>query len=469
MPPVILWFRRDLRLDDHPALIAAAAGGRPVLPVFIHDETVETLGAAARLRLGRSVAALQFALAARGLTLILRRGLALAVLTDLVARTGARDIHWTRYYEPAHIARDRAVKGWARGAGLQARSFAGALLHEPARLLTGAGQPYQVFTPFWQRLRAGVTDVPLPPPPLLRGWAGADDLPGDRLADWQMERAMRAGAAAVGAHVEPGEAAALARLDRFLDRHVARYEQGRDRPDLAATSGLSDALAWGEVSPLRIWHAALRVEAAGASGVGIAKFLSELAWRDFAWHQMAHRPDLALTSWRGGWDAFPWQGDGDQADRWRRGQTGIDLVDAGMRELWLTGRMHNRVRMIAASFLTKHLLTDWRVGLAWFADCLTDWDPAANAMNWQWVAGSGPDAAPYFRIFNPDTQAARFDPDGTYRRRYLGAEATTAFLSAAPRAWAAGEALRRAPVIPLALGRTRALEAFARFRTSGPS
>lgn len=460
--PVIVWFRRDLRLSDHPALFEAAATGLPVLPLFIHDETVETLGAAPRFRLGLSIAALAEDLARRGLRLILRRGRALEVLAALVAETGADTVHWTRYYEPAHIARDRAVKDWAIGAGITARSFAGALLHEPSRLLTGQGRPYSVYTPFWRRLAA--TDIPAPLPTPARLIPCAVGVPSDRLQDWDMARAMNRGADVVRPWQAPGESAAHDRLAEFLSRQAA-YATCRDRMGENATSGLSENLAWGEISPRQIWHLAQ------ATGPGADKFLSELGWRDFAWHLMTHFPALATANWRADWDRFPWRPDNPQAEAWRRGQTGIALVDAGMRELFATGRMHNRVRMVVASFLTKHLLTDWRVGRDWFADCLTDWDPAANAMNWQWVAGCGPDAAPYFRIFNPDAQADRFDAHGTYRHRWLGASArppspeALSFYAAAPRHWRLDPSdPPPAPIVSLAEGRTRALSAYAGLR-----
>jgi deoxyribodipyrimidine photo-lyase len=462
--PVIVWFRRDLRLSDHPALAAAVATGQPVLPLFIHDETVETLGAAPRFRLGLSVGALAADLAAQGSRLILRRGRALDVLAALAAETGATAIHWSRYYAPDHIARDRAVKDWAAGAGIAARSYAGALLHEPSRLLTGAGRPYSVFTPFRRRLAASDIEPPLPAPGRLQPPGDWPD--GDRLDDWRMARAMNRAAEVVAAHLSVGEAAARDRLGLFLQDRAGRYAEDRDRTDRDATSGLSENLAWGEISPRQIWHLTTAL-----SGTG-EKFLSELAWRDFAWHLMAHFPDLASRSWRAGWDRFPWRADSDRAEAWRRGRTGVELVDAGMRELYVTGRMHNRVRMVVASYLTKHLLTDWRIGLRWFQDCLVDWDPAANAMNWQWVAGSGPDAAPFFRIFNPDTQAERFDPDGLYRRRWLAHAArppapdALSFFAAIPRSWRMDPAdPPPRPVEPLAAGRAQALAAFEALNT----
>lgn len=459
---IILWFRRDLRLDDHPALVQACAESAPVLPVFIHDETVESLGAAPKWRLGLSVAALGDDLARLGSRLILRRGPALAVLRDLTRETGARAVIWTRYYAPDHIARDTGVKAALKAEGVDARSFPGALLHDPRDILTGAGTPYSVFTPFWRSIRSRDPGEPLLPPRNIRApevWPVSD-----RLQDWRMGAAMQRGATIIAPHQTIGAGAAGARLYRFLEERLPDYARLRDMPAEPATSGLSENLAWGEISPRRVWQAArARSELASEGAAGAEKFLSEIAWREFAWHLMAHHPALAQQNWRKGWDEFPWRSDNADAEHWRRALTGEPMVDAGLREMYVTGRMHNRVRMLVASYLTKHLLTDWRVGLRWFQDCLTDWDPAANALGWQWVAGSGPDAAPYFRIFNPETQAERFDPNGAYRRRYLDPQdwGAQAYYDAIPRSWALSPSGGRPrPLIDLAGGRARALAAY---------
>lgn len=464
--PIILWFRRDLRLDDHPALAAAAATGRPVIPLFIHDAAEDALGAAARWRLGEALAVFAAVLAERGSRLTLRRGPVRAVLDAVIAETGARTVHWTRGYDAAARERDSAIKAGLRAAGIAAESFAGSTLREPWEVMTGAGGPYRVFTPFWRTLRAEPVPAPLPAPARLAApgdWPGTDDL-----AAWAMGGAMRRGAAVIAAHAHVGAAAAEARLADFLDGAIADYPAARDLPAGPGTSGLSEPLAWGEISPRRIWHAVQRAAemqpriAAAAEG-----FLRQLAWRDFAWHLLFHFPRLDRDNWRADWDAFPWRGDNADAERWRRGMTGEPMVDAAMREMFVTGRMHNRGRMIAASYLTKHLLTDWRVGLRWFADCLTDWDPAANAMGWQWVAGSGPDAAPYFRIFNPAGQAERFDPAGAYRRAWIAEgqrappDSALSYFDAVPRRWGLSPGQPYpAPIIALAEGRARALSAY---------
>jgi deoxyribodipyrimidine photo-lyase len=460
--PLILWFRRDLRLTDLPML--AATAGREVIPVFILDPETEAQGAAAKWRLGLSLVDLAGRLAAAGSRLVLRRGPALAVLERLVAEVGAAGVHWTRAYDPASRARDTAVKAAFKARGLEAVSHPGHLLHEPWEIETGTGGFYRVFTPYWRAARARPVPAPFPAvrtlPPV------PDTLGSDRLEDWRLGAAMRRGAEVVGRHVAVGEVAAADRLHRFLAGPVEDYAAARNMVAEAATSRLSENLTYGEIGPRTVWHAGVRAMESGAKGA--ETFLKELVWREFAWHLLYHTPHIASRNWREDWDSFPWRGDSAEAEAWRRGMTGEPIVDAGMREMYVTGTMHNRVRMIVASYLTKHLLTDWRVGLAWFADCLTDWDPASNAMGWQWAAGSGPDAAPYFRIFNPATQAETWDPGARYRHRFVaelaprpGPEAL-AFFDAVPESWSLEPARPYPPpVIGLAAGRARALEAYA--------
>lgn len=466
--PLILWFRRDLRLGDHPMLAAAVATGRPLVPVFILDPETEALGAAAKWRLGLSVAAFAERLATLGSRLILRRGRAGEVLAALLAETGAGTgaggVHWTRAYDPAAIARDTAVKAALKARGIGAVSHPGHLLHEPWEVETGQGGFYRVYSPFWRAVKDRPVAAPAAAPARL---AAPGDWPAsDRLEDWQLGAAMNRGAAVVLPHQRVGEAPALARLDAFLGAGIGGYRQRRNRVDEDGTSRLSQNLSLGEIGPRTVWHGAMRAFHEGRAGA--ETFLKELVWREFSYHLIYHTPHIASQNWRAEWDSFPWRGDNPDAERWRRGMTGEPFVDAAMREMYVTGTMHNRARMIAASYLTKHLLTDWRVGLDWFADCLTDWDPAANAMGWQWTAGSGPDSAPYFRVFNPATQALDHDPDGAYRRRFVaelsdrpGPEALS-FFEAVPRSWALDpRAPYPAPVTGLAEGRARALAAFA--------
>ena len=466
--PLILWFRRDLRLADHPMLAAALRAGCPLIPVFVLDPETEALGAAPKFRLGLAIASFVEALERLGTRLILRRGPATQVLRDLCAETGALGVMWSRLYDPVSKARDQGVKAALKAEGRVAVSHAGHFLHEPWTVQTGQGASYRVYTPFSKALWSRPVPPAAPPP---RHWPSPEFWPAsDRLERWHLCRAMQRGAAVVLPHQTVGEAAAQDRLARFLEGPIGTYKARRDYLGEDATSGLSENLALGEIGPRQVWHAGWRAMQDGAPGA--EHFLKELLWREFAGHLMYHSPQMATQNWRPDWDAFPWRGDNPDAEAWRRGQTGEPLVDAAMREMYVTGRMHNRARMIAASYLTKHLLTHWRVGLDWFAECLTDWDPASNAMGWQWVAGSGPDAAPYFRIFNPATQAETWDKDGSYRRRWLAEgqsnppQTALDYYRAAPLAWRLDPAAPSPrPIIVLSEGRARALASFAQGNT----
>ncbi|MBC7735859.1 MAG: deoxyribodipyrimidine photo-lyase, partial [Candidatus Saccharibacteria bacterium] len=338
-------------------------------------------------------------------------------------------------------------------------SFAGHLLHEPWEVQTGDGGVYKVFTPYWRALRQVPVRAPIAAPSVARGPAVWPD--SDVLADWHLGAAMQAGAAVVLPYARVGEAAALARLATFLDQRAGVYAVRRDFLAEDAGSGLSENLTYGEISPVQVWHAGWRAMQEGVAGA--ETFLKELVWREFAWTLAYHAPHMLTANWRESWDDFPWRADNPDAEAWRQGMTGEPVVDAAMRQMLVTGTMHNRARMIVASYLTKHLLTRWQVGSDWFAECLIDWDPASNAMGWQWVAGSGPDAAPYFRIFNPATQAEKFDPDGAYRARWLNAASAEAraYFDAAPKRWGLRGKPYPQPLIGLAAGRARALEALA--------
>ncbi|MCF3627549.1 deoxyribodipyrimidine photo-lyase [Thalassospiraceae bacterium LMO-SO8] len=416
--PVIVWFRRDLRLADNPALARAAATGRPVVPVFILDEDTPGLrppGGASRWWLHHSLAALTDDLAALGSRLILRRGAAGAVLDTLITETGADGVLWNRCYDKGSTARDTEIKAALRARGIGAESFNGALLAEPWEITTKAGGGYKVYTRFWQACRAAGD----PPPPM----AAPDSLAApqvwpasDGLAAWGLTPRSPDWAAGFFDHWAPGAQGAEDRLGRFLNGTVAGYAAKRDFPGVAATSGLSAHLAWGDIGPRQVWAAAVK---AAPLGQGRETFLKELVWREFAHHVLYHFPDLAERPMDGKFETFPWMPDDTLLAAWRRGQTGYPIVDAGMRELWATGTMHNRVRMVAASFLVKHLLQPWQAGEAWFWDTLLDADPASNPFNWQWVAGCGADAAPYFRIFNPILQGEKFDGAGDYVRRWV--------------------------------------------------
>ena len=461
--PLILWLRRDLRLLDAPMLAEAARAGRPLIPLFILDPETEALGAAPKWRLGLGIAAFAKTLETLGMRLILRRGAALEVLQTLIAETGADAVWWHRLYDPAAVARDTKVKSALKEQGVAARSFSGHLLFEPWEVETGTGGFYRVFTPFWKSVRGQPVPDPYPAPKTLTApakWPVSDDL-----TAWHMGAAMRRGADVVAAHVQVGEAAALDRLDQFIATRIDAYARDRDLPAVDGTSGLSENLTYGEIGPRVIWAAGWRAMHSGARGA--ETFLKELVWREFAYHLMHHTPQIAHANWKPEWDAFPWQGDNKDAEVWRRGLTGEPFVDAAMREMYVTGRMHNRARMIVASYLTKHLMTHWKVGQEWFADSLVDWDPASNAMGWQWAAGSGPDSAPFFRIFNPATQVEKFDPKAEYRHRFIAELsrkphlAARSYFDAVPESWALDPARPYPkPLVDLAEGRKRALAAY---------
>ncbi|MGE3741495.1 MAG: deoxyribodipyrimidine photo-lyase [Geminicoccaceae bacterium] len=418
---VILWFRRDLRLADNPALAAALESGRPLLPLHVLDDDAPgpwRPGAAARWWLHHSLARLQEALRRRGAALVLRRGAAGEALDRLIVETGAAEIHWNRLYEPWAIVRDGAIKDRLKRRGIRAQSHNAALVAEPWELATGAGRPYKMFTPFWRALRARATPTV--------GSGGPRKIPaparppaGDALADWNL--LPRLGwAGGIAAAWTPGEDGALRRLGEFLDERLADYATGRDRLDLPGTSRLSPHLHWREVGPRQIWQAvATRADADPALADAAEAHLRELGWREFSHHLLFHWPELPEAPWRAEFARFAWRDDPAGLEAWQRGRTGYPIVDAGMRELWATGWMHNRVRMIAASFLVKDLLLPWQAGEAWFWDTLVDADLAQSAASWQWVAGSGADAAPYFRVFNPVSQGEKFDPRGAYVRRWV--------------------------------------------------
>jgi deoxyribodipyrimidine photo-lyase len=474
--PVIVWFRQDLRLADNPALAAAAETGAPIIPVFILDETagVRPLGGASKWWLNRSLAALEASLASHGSRLVLRRGAASVVLKTLIDEIGATAVHWNRLYDPGAVERDTLIKAQLNDAGVEALSFNAGLLNEPWTVKTGQGGPFKVFTPYWRAARARLQSLqPAPPPSRLEppsGWPESDPLASWRLhphtPDWSTGFS----------DWTPGEAGAAARLEAFLGDRLDGYAAGRDHPALDPGSRLSPHLHWGEIGPRQVWARTEAFVHAQGRGQGDAdKFLTELGWREFNHHLLLHFPRIGSDSFREAFDAFPWRRDPGGLEAWRRGRTGYPLVDAGMRELWATGFMHNRVRMIVASFLVKDLLVDWREGEAWFWDTLVDADIANNAANWQWVAGSGADAAPYFRIFNPVSQGERFDGDGVYIRRWVPE------LARLPAAWvnrpweAPADVLAEAgvvlgetyprPIVDRRITRERALAAYATLKT----
>lgn len=422
-PPAILWFRQDLRLADNPALTAAARDGRPVIALYILDAATRPwpMGGASLWWLHHSLAALHADLRKRyGLALVLRRGDPAEILPALIRETGADTVHWNRCYEPAAIARDGAIKSALCDSGIAVETHNSALLFEPWTVRTQTKGWYRVFSPFWRACRA----LPAPPPPLpapasIAAWES--EVASDDIHAWGLLPTAPDWAGGLRQSWQPGEAGAAKRLADFLDEKLHGYAEGRDRPDRAATSRLSPHLHFGEIGPRQVWHAMqMRIDRGGLGVTRNAeKLLMELGWREFAHHLLFHFPILPEQNFRGDFDAFPWSDDVALLRAWQQGRTGYPIVDAGMRELWQTGWMHNRVRMIVASFLIKHLRQHWRHGAEWFWDTLVDADLANNAASWQWVAGSGADAAPYFRIFNPILQGEKFDPHGAYVRRWL--------------------------------------------------
>ncbi|MEX0923066.1 MAG: deoxyribodipyrimidine photo-lyase [Rhodovibrionaceae bacterium] len=471
--PFLLWFRQDLRLSDNPALEQAASSGRPILALFILDEETPGRwrpGGASRWWLHRSLEAVGAEIATRGGRLVLRRGKAEEVLHRVIEESGAAAVAWNRCYEPYAIARDKALKARLKARGLEVASHNAALLHEPWTVETGQGEPYKVYTPFWKALQA----KPAPAAPLAMPGklAFAKPLQGDALESWNLLPTAPDWAGGLRETWTPGEAGAKTRLERFLDSRIEDYPRGRDFPGEDGTSGLSPHLHWGEIGPRQVWQAVLhRVDKAGRGETAAWKFLSEIGWREFCHHLLYHWPDLPEVSWRENFRNFPWNEDEQALKAWQQGRTGYPIVDAGLRELTATGWMHNRVRMIAGSFLVKDLLIPWQQGEAWFWDTLVDADLANNAAGWQWIAGCGADAAPYFRIFNPVTQSKRFDPSGAYLRKWIP-EIADLPDAALHEPWAAPESVLEEagvklgesypnPIVDHGWARKRALDAFA--------
>lgn len=416
----LVWFRRDLRLSDNPALHAAVRSGRPLVCVYIHETGKDTAlapGAASRWWLHHSLQRLAAAIGAIGGNLLLRHGEADAVLPALCEEAGCVEVFWNRSDTVAVDARDCALASQLADRGVKARGFRAGTLIDTETHLNGSGSPYKVFTPFWKAaLRTLEPRTPLPAPARLEP---GPDLPSDTLEDWALLPVAPDWATAFADDWTPGEAGAHARLDDFLAGPLPDYPVDRDRPDLEGTSRLSPHLAWGEISPRTIWHRARDHADRGGAYQPTEKFLSEVGWRDFAIYLAKHFGDFRNENFNRQFDHFPWRDNPAGLESWKRGQTGVPIVDAAMRQLWATGWMHNRPRMIVASFLIKHLGVHWRDGMTWFEDTLVDADLNVNAASWQWVAGSGADAAPYFRVFNPVTQGEKFDPSGDYVRRWV--------------------------------------------------
>lgn len=430
MSAAIVWFREDLRLADNPALTAAVDSGAPVLPVYIDDPKV-SCGAASAVWQRQALRSLAQDLEGIGLPLVWFRGAPETMLPALVSGTSATHVFWNRRYTQTDIATDSALKK-TLSAAANVRSFASRLMHEPFDIANKSGKPFLVFTPFYKHCRAlFAAGDPLPAPAQARGFDWdpvgplAETLAGIRVdAGFQPDRDAPAWAQGIAAHWAISETGGHARLQAFADDAVTRYAEARDRPAQAGVSGLAPYLHAGMLTPRQVWAAVYGDSAApgpagGPGDAGREAFTRQLFWRDFAHHLLFHFPHTPERALKAQWDAFPWLDAPVHLEAWQAGRTGYPFVDAGMRELWATGYMHNRVRMVVGSFLTKHLGLDWRAGAAWFNDTLFDADLANNTLGWQWVAGCGADAAPYFRIFNPTAQGEKFDPQGDYIRRWV--------------------------------------------------
>jgi deoxyribodipyrimidine photo-lyase len=470
-PPVIVWFRQDLRIGDHPALTAAVQSGAPVIPLFVFNDTTTgrwTPGGASRWWLEGSLSALDTELRSRGSRLTFRRGNPREVLGRVTVQTGAASIFFTRQYEANHAAEELAVAAMCEQQGLLCRRFGGGLLFEPEAVRTKTGGPFRVFTPFYKACLA-INDIkhPLPAPDKIKAPATWPD--SEILKDWRLRPTAPDWAKGLRDQWRQGTDEASTRLDDFLENGLAAYPADRDRPDRAGTSALSPYLHFGEISPRQVWHrTSLWADSHSAVGQGKIAYLRELVWREFSYHLLHHFPHMSDAPFNPAFGDFPWRDDAQALRAWQRGMTGYPIVDAGMRQLWQTGWMHNRVRMIVASFLTKHLLVPWQDGARWFWDTLVDADLANNSASWQWVAGCGADAAPYFRIFNPILQGRKFDPSGAYVRKWVP-EIADLSDRAIHAPWEDGIKVcgYPRPIVDHRIVRQRALDAYKTFRTKG--
>jgi len=418
--PVIHWFRKDLRIADNPALSSAAESGHPVLAVYIledGDSDPWAPGGASRWWLHHSLKALDQSLKALGNRLVLRRGRPQEVLRELVTEIAATAVYCTSLTEPHAIKVDSELERILNKLGAGFRVFNGNLIFPPGSIATKNGEPYKVFTPFYK-----ACSKKFPPPAPL---SAPKQLPctkqlirSDSLKEWKLVPEKPDWSVGWLDMWTPGEVGALARFDSFLERSATAYGTRRDRPGIFGTSKLSPHLHFGEISPRTCWHRSL-ASVEPESQDDLKSFFRQIVWREFSHHLLYHWPTFPEKPFRPEFERFPWIRDEEALHQWQLGLTGYPIVDAGMRELWATGWMHNRVRMIAASFLVKHLLIPWQDGAAWFWDTLFDADLANNSISWQWVAGCGVDAAPFFRIFNPVLQGRKFDPDGIYVRRWV--------------------------------------------------
>lgn len=407
----IFWFRSDLRLEDNPGLYEAAQHG-DVLPIYIWDEKSPPIGGASKWWLHHSLQSLNQQLNGN---LTFYKGEPDKIIEELLSTHHVRGVFWNRCYDPYRIKNDAHIKQNLRNQGVTCKSFNATLLWEPWEVLKKDGLPYKVYTPYYQEcLKSSAPRAPVPTPSLIqfvhnvRSPCQLDDLALIDIIPWHKHW-----------HWTPGEYGAHNALNEFLDNGIQGYKKWRDYPDKNHTSKLSPHLHFGEISPHQIWHKLNQYTLENGTSEDVQSFRREIAWREFSHYQLYHFPNLPSKNFQQRFNNFPWKNNDTFLKAWQKGQTGYPIVDAGMRELWQTGTMHNRVRMIVASFLVKNLGVHWRQGADWFWDCLVDADLANNSASWQWVAGSGADAAPYFRIFNPVTQGEKFDPEGIYTRHFV--------------------------------------------------
>ena len=472
--PVIVWFRNDLRLSDNPALLEACKADKPVLALYILDES---LGGAAKWWVHQSLNALGDALRDKGCQLVLRRGDAAKVLDSVIDEAGADTVYWNRLYDKAARDRDAKIKRRLKDRGLTVDSFNGAMMREPWEVLTKQGTPYGVFTPMWRMFWSlGDPSIPQAAPDKIRSAESitksiTKSIRSDSLSDWALQPTKPDWSGGLQDAWTPGEAGAQARIREFLDQDGPQhYVEERNRPDKHGTSRMSPHLRFGEVSPRQLWHWARETEDHKAPSDGLRTYLQELVWREFSYQLVFNHDRLQTAPLKSAFLDFPWENDPEGLEAWQRGKTGYPVVDAGMRELYATGWMHNRVRMIVGSFLIKHLMLPWQLGERWFWDTLVDADIASNSASWQWVAGCGADAAPFFRIFNPVLQGEKFDPNGDYVRKWVPelAGLPKRFIQ---KPWEAkGDVLRQAgvhlgdtypqPIVDHGMARQRALDAF---------
>jgi deoxyribodipyrimidine photo-lyase len=469
MSAVIVWLRRDLRLSDNAALTAAAEMGLPVIPVFIwapSEEAPWQPGAVSQWWLHQSLQSLSESFRSEDSKLIIRSGRSLDQLLEIVKKTNATHVFWNRLYDPKTKERDESVKTELKKRGIEAKSFNSSLLYEPWTIETGQKKPFQVFTPYSRKCLVEAPSTPISKPKKIQApkqWPPSESIDSLELLPAKIRWDKK-----IATHWTPGEAQASKHLSAFLKSAVENYSEGRDTPSVLGTSRLSPYLHFGEIGPRQVWQKTTEAQKAIKGSAGKAssqKFLMEIIWREFAHHVLFHFPFTADEPLRGDFKKFPWKHHTKSYRAWCQGETGYPIVDAGMRQLWETGWMHNRVRMIVASLLTKHLLMSWKDGAQWFWDTLVDADLAANSLGWQWAGGCGADAAPYFRIFNPVLQGEKFDPEGLYVKHWVPElKSVPSSHIHRPWEWSAQKISYPKPVIELGEGRDRALTAFKEYK-----